>query len=74
MSTIGVKEFNIQYTHKFGAGASVGATPFNYKLCPWGQRGLLEGSSRLYETKYHHLVTKKSLFGTAMSKHIAFTH
>ncbi len=48
----------LQYTHKFGASASVGATHFNYKLCPWGQRGWQEGSSRLYETKNYHLMTK----------------
>ncbi len=49
---------HVQYMHKFGASVSVCATPLNCKLCPWGQRGWLERSSRLYGTQNHHLVIK----------------
>jgi hypothetical protein len=48
----------LQYTHKFGAGAFVCATPLNCKLYPWGLWGWLEGSSRQYGRKNHQIVTK----------------
>ncbi len=53
----------ITYTHKFGAGESMCAIPLDWKLCPWGQWGWLEGSSRLYGMKIHRLVMKTFRLG-----------